>query len=34
MMTNQKFIDQILIYNEKQFELLNSKLISKFTVKN
>ena len=33
MITNQKLIDQILVYNEKQYEVINSKLKSKFTVK-
>ena len=33
MITNQKLIDQILFYNEKQCEVINSKLKSKFTAK-
>ena len=33
MINNQKLIDQILIYNEKQYEVIMSKLKSKFTVK-
>ena len=33
MITNQKLIDQILFYNEKQYEVINSKLKSKFTLK-
>ena len=35
MITNQKLIDQILAYNEKQYEVINSKLKLKlkFTVK-
>ena len=33
MITNQKLIDQILVYNEKQYEVIHSKLKSKFTVK-
>ena len=33
MITNQKLIDQILVYNEKQYEVINSKLKSKFTLK-
>ena len=32
MITNQKLIDQILAYNEKQYEVINLKLKSKFTV--
>ena len=33
MITNQKLIDQILVCNEKQYEVINSKLKSKFTLK-
>ena len=33
MITNQKLIDQILVYNEKQYEVINTKLKSKFTLK-
>ena len=33
MITNQKLIDQILVYNQKQYEVINSKLKSKFTLK-
>ena len=33
MISNQKLIDQILVFNEKQYDLINSKLKSKFTVK-
>ena len=33
MITSQKLIDQILAYNEKQYEVINSKLKTKFTVK-
>ena len=33
MITNRKLIDQILVYNEKQYEVINSKLKSKFTAK-
>ena len=33
MITNQKLIDQILVYNEKQHEVIDTKLKSKFTLK-
>ena len=33
MNTNQKLIDQILAYNEKQYKVINSKLKAKFIVK-
>ena len=33
MITTQKFIDQILVYNETQYEVINTKLKSKFTLK-
>ena len=33
MIINQKLIDQILVYDQKQYEVNNSKLKSKFTLK-
>ena len=33
MITTQKLIDQILVYNETQYEVINTKLKSKFTLK-
>ena len=33
LINNQKLIDQILVYNEKQYEVINTKLKSKFTLK-
>ena len=33
MITNQTLIDQILAFNETQYEFINSKLKSKFTLK-
>ena len=33
LINNQKLIDKILVYNEKQYEVINTKLKSKFTLK-